>query len=422
MQLEIPIYHYFTGNPFVDAGIAALCALNQKSEPQQISEDDLISSANYISKLYLDWVKLGNLFTQNCTLLNPSNRKNREAKYKAELQGLLKKIIPASSTGSCAACGTREANAPRIFRDKYPLTGSGDLVNYFSFFEPGFPICAACAFAVQFVPLYLVSNNGRLFLVHSHNTRVMLNLAREATTHVRGAAASGAIPNYYSPPEFARVNKNECIVRLAQHLIAIAEAYQQGPYGEVSIRLYSFANRLQYNPLGNLLEIVDLPTEVFSFIARAYLEGLNKNLNDLFNNSGREIYRRLVNEESIRYFFVQPRERKIIGGWELFELYLEEVGKMEKERLEVIKRVGQRLYNHLKGTNFKELRDLETDEHRVFLVTLSRIQKETLIWEIDDYSLLFPQDEKGAIFWRETQNVLLGYIYEQMHKNKDKEG
>lgn len=444
MKNKSQIYPHFTGNPFVDAGIAALCALNRKDEPQQISKDDLDGSADYISDLYLTWPKLGNLFTQNCTLLNPSNRTNREAKYKAELKELAENINPASASGSCAACGTREANVSRIFREKYPLTGSGDLVNYFSFFEPGFPICAACAFAVQFTPLYLISSaepkkveskeflcskcqrkatyqvegvsycsqhlpftKNSLFLAHSHNTKVMLSLAKDALTYIRGQVASGASPHYYS--KFHISDVNECTVKLARHLISISEAYGE----PVSVRLYSFVNSGQIN----LLDFTDLPTQVFAFLENANLRGLNKNLNELFGNSSREIYRRLVNEESIKYFFVRRKEREIIGGWELFELYLEEVERMEKERLEVIKRVGQRLYQYLEATNFKKLKDIEmAGKYGEFRMELTRIQKEKLVWEIDDEPFLFHHDKEGAILWRETQSILLAFIYAQMHK------
>lgn len=407
------IYPSFTGNPFVDAGIAALCALNQRDDPQQISKEDLISSANYISNLYPHWQKLRNLFTQNCTPLQPSYKNNeiREMKYKAELEILLQKIVPASSSGSCAACGMREVNAPRIFREKSPLTGSGDLLNYFSFFELGFPICATCAFAVQFAPLYLISNDGRLFLAHSHNTRIMLNLAQDALTHIRGLAAAGANPTYYSPPfKFSRNDINECVVKLARYLISKSEA-QTPP---TTIRLYSFINSGQLN----LLDFVDLRTEVFSFIERARLGELSRNLDELFDNANRNLYYRLVAGESIRYFFLQLKERKTIGGWELFELYLKEVERMEKERIEAIKRIGQRLYQYLKTNNFRKLKDIElADKYAEFRIELTRIQKEELIWEIDDEPLLFPHDKEGAILWRETQSVLLAFIYGQMHKD-----
>ena len=86
---------------------------------------------------------------------------------------------------------------------------------------------------------------------------------------------------------------------------------------------------------------------------------------------------------------------------------------MEKGRLEAIKKAGQKLYRCLKDTHFKRLDELETDEYRIFMITLNRMQKEALIWEIDDYLLLFPE----GVSWKETQHVLLAYIYEQMHKD-----
>jgi CRISPR-associated protein Cst1 len=413
MKIETPIYPYFTGNPFVDAGIAALCALNQKNEPQQISKEDFENSAEYIANFYPNWPKLRNLFTQNCTLLNPSNRKNREAKYKMELKELLQKTTFASSTRSCAACGTREADTS-LYRDKYPLTGSGDLVNYFSFFEPGFPVCATCTLAVQFVPLYVISNEGKLFLAHSHNTKIMLDIAKDALTHFKRRAAAGAEPTWYpSRSQFSKNAANECVIKLARDLI-LRSVSQIGP---TTIRLYSFVNSGQIN----LLDYIDLPIEVFSFIEQAHLGGLKRNLDELFHNANRNLYHRLVNGDSIKPFFLRLKERKIIGGWELFELYLKEVEKLDTKRVEAIKRTGQRLYTYLKNTDFKRLEDLEraTDkEYRDYLAVLTKIQKETPIWEVDDYLLLFPQDEKGIIFWRETAHVLLGYIYEQKHKEE----
>ncbi|RLF98072.1 type I-B CRISPR-associated protein Cas8b1/Cst1, partial [Thermococci archaeon] len=50
----------FTGNPFVDAGIAALCAITKKNDPKAITKDDLRESINFISNHYPNWRKLGN--------------------------------------------------------------------------------------------------------------------------------------------------------------------------------------------------------------------------------------------------------------------------------------------------------------------------------------------------------------------------
>jgi len=404
------IYH-FTGNPFVDGGIAALCAFNGKSGPQEITREDLKRSTDFIVKIYPRWQKLRYLFTQNCLLLHPSI-KNRAERYEKHMKDLVHKISSASTSGDCAICGMRNSGG-LILRQEHPLTGSGDFVNYFSFFEPGLALCPACIFALQFVPLYLVSNDGTLFLAHSHNQRFMLDVAKGALTYVRSRDAVGESLSYYTPFEFKKNEKYEFLIKLVHKLISEADS----PFGSVTVRLYSFMNSGQIN----FLNFLDLPTDVFVFIEKAIQGGLKKNLDSFLKSLSPRIYRALVDERNLIHYFLQPKERKLIGGWELFALYLVEVGKMDKERLEVLKKVGKNLYGYLKSEDFKKLKDLETvDKYGDLRLFLTKAQKESLIWEMEDEQHLFPQDTEGIIRWKETHLVLLAYIYEQMHKENKK--
>ena len=85
-----------------------------------------------------------------------------------------------------------------------------------------------------------------------------------------------------------------------------------------------------------------------------------------------------------------------------------------------MKRVGQRLYRYLKGTGFKKLDDLEmAEDYQTFLVELNKIQKEALIWDIDDLPFLFPESKEGRILWKETRNILLGYVYQLKHEDEE---
>jgi hypothetical protein len=78
-QIKNEVYiRSFTGNPFIDAGIAAVCALAERGNPMQISKSDLIQTAQQLIDFYLDgnqpkWQNLGKLFTINCIQQNPSN-------------------------------------------------------------------------------------------------------------------------------------------------------------------------------------------------------------------------------------------------------------------------------------------------------------------------------------------------------------
>lgn len=142
IQNEVYITGY-TGNPFVDAGIAAVCALTEKRNPTQISKFDLTQTAQQLIAFYLDgnqpkWQNLGKLFTICSIQQNPSNKKNRHKKYEDYLSELIEKTTPANSSGNCIGCGKRDTqpllhgNSQRYsYRDEYPLSGSGGVLNYY---------------------------------------------------------------------------------------------------------------------------------------------------------------------------------------------------------------------------------------------------------------------------------------------------
>jgi len=78
--------------------------------------------------------------------------------------------------------------------------------------------------------------------------------------------------------------------------------------------------------------------------------------------------------------------------------------------------VGKNLYECLKSGEFRP-EDLELiNSYGDLRMLLTKMQKKRLIWEIDDEMYLFPRDKEGAVRWKETQLILLAYIYEQMHK------
>jgi CRISPR-associated protein Cst1 len=399
-----------TGNPFVDAGIFALCHLSDKQEPEQLDVNNLRIWTDKLPDYYSSWSKLGNMFTQNAKILNPATKRagrNKKA-YRDFLNGLLSKVSPTASSGTCLSCGARDAETS-VYREVYPLTGSGDMLNYFSFFEPGLPLCAVCVLAVQFAPFYLIARNGRLALVHSPNPKLMRQVAKRAVYHAL-AQASASQPGFYRP-DFARggVSDEVFAVRLARQLIAEADSV----FGPTAMRVYLFANSGERN----VLSYLDLPAPAFAFLENAKLAGLQQELQELLQRNEQEICRCLLEGESILSFFLDRQNRHVVGGWTLLELYLKEVEGLDPERLEVLKKVGQRLFEYLKATSFRRLQDLEQaldGRYGDVLVTLTRIQREALICDVDDVGALFPRDTEGRPLWREALTLLLLYIYARM--------
>ena len=69
---EQAIFH-LTGTPFVDAGIAALCVLSGKKTPEKLTFDDLVSSSEKLTEIYLSekWGKTLYSIFPNSILTNP---------------------------------------------------------------------------------------------------------------------------------------------------------------------------------------------------------------------------------------------------------------------------------------------------------------------------------------------------------------
>lgn len=412
------IYH-LTGNPFVDSGIAALCSLSKKDNPMELELSDLRRYARRLPSWFTRW-KLGAFFGPNPKFSNPAiPKEDRKRHYAEYLNRRLEQIRPASNEGTCAACGSRDADVERVFREIHPLTGSGTFLNFFSFFEPGLPLCAACVLAIQFAPLYSMSRRGRLVLIHSHDMRLMVNVARLTVHQIQRLDARGGQLDFFTPRSYAARSDEEFLVKLVYEVILPrGRAYYPPP----AIRMYVFRNSGQRNELG----YIDLPTQAFHFLQEAYTGELNASLDELFKQSSLEIYQRLVTGRSIWWFFIDRRKRRVVGGSKLFELYVKVVEGMDPARLEAIRKVGKRLSRYLEKTGYKQLRDLEVaDGYQQFLLELNRIQKDAVekrigpIVEIDDFTKLFPENQEGRVFWKETQNILLLYVYELMHKEKE---
>lgn len=423
-----------TGNPFVDAGVAALCALTNHDRPQEITKDELKKASEELMKFYLQipdnpnevrWTGLNRFFTINCKWTNPSYKKTRYEECRRWIKGLVGEIEPLGSSGTCAACGAREADA-LAFSHESPLTGTGDFRNYFSFFETGFPLCNTCIFTMQFAPLTLLSPDKILLLLHSHEFELMLLVAKEALKGVERRLHLGL--KYYWPdevpikrkfafgkkPKMYNVGPQESFVRLVAHLLA---ATSQEFTHDVTIRLYRLFNAGQQIALS----YYDLPSDVFRFIRLAQTQ-LKSRLEEMFNQANPRIFATLINREKLSRILgmlLRKDDRRLIGGWNLLELYLKEVEKMSEDRIRVLKEVADRLYEYLKSTNFKRLKNLEqADKYGDLRMLLTRIQKETLIYRIDDEELLFPQTPGGGVMWRGTQALLLARIYERMHDDK----
>jgi CRISPR-associated protein Cst1 len=422
------IIYDFTGNPFVDAGIWAISSWVNKN-PNELKKNDLKEIIENIVKLYLTkkWSKnIYSIFPNN-PITNPSV-KNKDERYLGILNELIDDTKPLGNSGDCISCGRRDA-IQRLSKDKIPLTGSGKLINYFSYGVNGADYCPACAFAVQFSPLIMYAC-GKLLLIHSNSEKVMDIWSRKAIKNINKQLSTGDFTGCFNENY---TNPKNALFHIIQDIVLEYDVrwIDEAP----SINCYHFTN---YNQ-GPDLDIYHIPTPIFKFLAyipqhekfeewlRIVRRGYRftnwkkvKEENEYKNNPN-TVYNNLLEGKSIIGFFIDKKNKEAIGGWDLFSHYLKEVRNMDKKKIDAIKKVGNKLANYIESMDdMKTLNKLEmASNYKSFRNILRIIIKKRIsngienpLFTFDDYvTYLFPE---GNLTWRETQDLILFRIYEKL--------
>ncbi len=441
------MYFTWTGHPFVDAGTFALAAWLGK-EPEAVELEDLAGAIDNLVEATVNGPLRNLIFGvfPNNPVTNPSVKAPEKAEtLKQELIGMVAKLSPLGDSGSCTACGRREANYP-VGRNKMPLTGSGGNRSFFSFASEGADLCGGCVLATQFLPFVLDRCGRNLVVLHTGNRNLLATWyrsrvqARKKQLQASGDAPADVLPFRY--PE-------NYLLRAAEDLILEIEIKQfLGETTEsVSLRLYVFLNGQQ----DQFLDFHDLPAPVFRFlaqvkqlenkegqrfwwplIARGFHWKSREKADEetLYRQARNDVFQRLLAGESIVPYFVVKDERRVIGKWEILAFYLKEVRDMTDERIEAIREFADRLAQQIRAHNVgkKRLTQLEMAKtYASFRNVLLRMvhdrvahKDEQPLVHFDEYvEYLFPDSASG---WNETRDLIFFRLYEQLHPWLVKEG
>jgi len=409
----------------VDGGIYAVEAYYRKKF-SLLTPSDLAAKIDRVITLYMTdgWKRnIYSIFTGNSKFTNPSIKNRAKASMKF-FRELLAEFSLAGASGNCIACGRRNASPIRK-REEIPLTGSGKLVNFFSAASMGERYCPVCTFAVQFLPLFLYSLGKYFLLLHSVSSKMMRVWARSGINNLEEQISSnnytGCIQDGYRNGENALFHIVEETIRNYEDIFI-----EENP----SITAYIFSNYGQNPPP---LRIIHLPNTVFRFLVyvqridasswkrivkNGYPNLKKENENKWRNNT---VYKNLLNGISIISFFLNKKDRTLIGDWNIFSYYLKEVRQMDKKRIDVLKKVGDRIADYIKETDStKRLFALETAKSFESVRNiLLKITKDKIAHKMD--APLFTTDEflndlfpDGALGWKETRDILLFRIYENL--------
>lgn len=414
------IYFALTGNPFVDAGIYAI-SYWVKKEIEDIQKEDLRTAIQEITDLYLtpQWQKNMQSIFPNSKLINPAVKDKYNA-YLSFLEELLDQLEPLGEQGGCIGCGRKKAI--ELTKTQAPLTGSGKLVNFFSYGIGGADYCAACALATQFSPLVYYNGGGRFYLVHASSPVFMDNWAYKCVQHVRQYNAAGIFDEGYRNPTNSIFHITETVIKSARELKE-----------HTQVDVYNFTN---YNQ-GPELDIISLPTSVFSFLVKIqdkklwnawaevknrgfvikneekYDEGVHKNYRNY-------VYNYLINKRSIVRSFIDFKNQKALGGWKLLSLYLQEVRKMEEKRIHFIKELSNKIAQYIETNDDKKAfqKFIYVRNYSGFrlalLYVMNQMSKyaEEPLFRLDDYIKYIVPEVK---LWPETKDLIIFGLFEKLH-------
>ena len=425
----------WTGNSFVDSGIAAIVQYCEKSKPENIVLDDINKVKDLIEKLYVEdgWVKsLNTVFTSN-THVTHNSVKTKDKKL-IRLQNVLNNLIDNFSelghSGDCISCGSRDTKSQKN-RIHVPMAGY-DGSHFFSYTTQGFDYCDVCAFCVQVLPLALVRCGSHMSLLSTNDQKILLSYAKENIKDIHTQISSG---NYTGVFNRGYSNPRNALFEICIDLI---QKYYEHEWKEkdVFLRLMCFNNftQLPEKPL----EFIDLPSNVFKFllymnnrkynvafkkiVKRNYYRNITGKTEDEYKNYNNIVYERLLKDKNIIRFFLDHSNKLAHVKWELLEIYLKEVLFMAEKRIEVIKNLSSNIAEVIKETDsLRRLSQLQQaskyDSFRTVLLKLVKewvnLKKEKPLICLDDYiERLFPE---GALGWKETQDLILFGIYEKLH-------
>ncbi len=424
----------WTGHPFTDAGLVALLLLSGKERPDELTGEDIDRTIDFASKLYArkEWssgyIHAMMLPNSGILMANPSMSKKRTPEaVKTNLFAMLSEEEDPNAP-VCEICGRRHARPKPVYRSDFPLVGTGGVPNYFPSGKDGANICSHCLFLAQVMPL-VAYRLSRVLVIHAHPYELMLEFHREAVEDVKKTELASVARDFRRPENF-----------LFEKLIDIGTRLETGKLEGASITLYSFVNNNQ----GQEIDVIYIPNPTLRFVAfaaRVDRKGWNNIISMGWRRRPREeeveefkkrypnnVYSRLLSGESILSYFIDPQNRRTNSSWRLLSFYCSEVLGLDKEALEFIKGVADRIVETVEKLPDNKLsrrvRELERAEKLYqfegFFIRVEKDRQEFGIPEalmsFDDFArILTSYGEDLNVSWKTVKNLLLFRIYEKLH-------
>ena len=471
----------YAGHPLVDVGIATIAAFVNKRELTSITEADLDKVADFMARQYVvDPLKsFLTVAFPNSGFTNPAFNKTPEKRLiyaertlRAYRTGTPVLKVNDVFTGEPAADVPfdvkGELKPGYIFRQHAPLLTGEEVINFFPGGDAGLPVSGTTMLALQAFPLGCAKCGGRLLAVHSDNPDLIQDFAAEFLQKNRQALQLAQQSGSKKMPEA----KSSAKTLLIETLLRVEESRQDEgrQHRPCSVTAYHLSN-LGATPS---LDIYHLPLELTDFLSRIVSPDYRtewdaivhrawrlsrpkkkskKGMGDTKEKEEEEDIRprRNVLYEDLfqlpgnarefvrRYFLCIPvrtrseddprrtyslRDEAGLVSWKLTELLLRRVMNMDKDRIQQIRELGDRLAAYVSHENdrrfFAAFFQHRYDYFRNALIraNLAHVKRgNPPLITLDPYIAIFEEgNEVAAPDWRLARDLVLIRMVEQLYK------
>lgn len=464
----------YTGHPLVDVGVAAITAFAGKKDLTQLDEADLDQVADYIAREYTRQPLMSFLtvafpnsgFTQPAFNQKPEKRliyaERTLRSYRAGTPVLQVADVFTGRPAVGVSFDVKGTLKPGYtFRQHIPLLTGEDVINFFPGGDAGLPVSGATMLALQAFPLGCAKCGGRLLAVHSDNDEITLHFAKTFLESNRRAIQLA------QQEGSSKMREAEYAYRtLLIHTLLEAEDMRRDAVQEE--RLFSLtAYHLTNSGQGVGLDIYHLPLQIIGFlrdmhraecrqewgnivrqaweIAPAKKGGKEQGEGKPFQPRRNWLYEDLFNLPAgaprfLRTYFLRvalryakdtdprasyslQREADLVS-WKITERFLRRIMHMDKERVEHIRTMGDRLAEYVSTQNDRRFfRDFFTLQRYEYL--RNALIKANVAWvrqggapivTLDPYIAVFEEgDELARSDWRLARDLVLIRMVEQLH-------
>lgn len=465
----------YTGHPLYDVGVATITAFAEKSDPTELTEADLDGIAEYLIDQYTrqplkSFATVpfagGAYFTQPAYTGKPIEKEGTR-----KILTAFKRDVP-KSTEQCVFTGKpavaiqidEKGTTPvgRATRSNVPLLTGATVINFNPYGELGVPVSGEALLAIHAFPLGCAKAGGKLLGVHSDNPDLILHFAeaflRQNRLLIQLAQTAGS--KKLPEPEYAY--RTLLIDTLLPALQKQREAIEDEK--SFSITAYHLSNSGQ----GVGLNMYHLPLEMVRFLQdmesadfyqdwhalvnRAWeVEPVTKKrktddkpfkphrnwlYEDLFSlpEQAPRFIRTYLLRVALRYaqnVATDPRDsystqtEAELVSWKITAKFLERIMHMEKERIELIRTLGDTLAEYVNHQNdrrfFREFFAVQRyDYFRNSLVkaNLAHTRRgQAPIISFDTYVGVFEDgDDLARTDWRLARDLVLIRMVERLHQ------